>query len=75
MMTMFLNWETSQSRATGSGRRQLLTCAEAGLDAGEDEEEEGAEEEEEEEEVKVGRIADVRMSCRRRRESRQEVKT
>lgn len=31
--------------------------------------------EEEEEEVKAGRIADVRMSCRRRRESRQEVKT
>lgn len=61
-------------KSNRKGEETALTCAEAGLDAGEDEEEEGdEEEEEEEEEVKAGRIADVRMSCRRRK-SRQEVR-
>lgn len=46
---------------------------EAELDAVEDEEEVGVEEEEEEE-VKAGRIADVRMSCRRRARRQEEVK-
>lgn len=46
---------------------ELLTWAEAGLEEGGEEEVE----EEEEEEHRAGRMADVRMSCRRERTDRQ----